>query len=373
MCVSGRKNTFEDNDDLVEVLISYTHAEHLPQATADEAIKRLCKIGKNSPAVLNRHGPALIGCAGTSHPELMALIRDHNSWLQHPDILNAHLTSLIDSIGFAQLSETLLEASAKFGHSLVSGLESIADRLKAAVSDAELRVVMDILLNIALVSPDAVARFIPHISDSVGRNFALMLPLTRLLAAASTGGVHECITAVKHLAILVRYTCKPSKYDEAVDESSLEAEMLRSARWAVLGALDVAKDKMPRADFLHLETLSSLKEMSVNNPKSYENIVRFNEGNRAKRGKLKVYLNISNRVELYGLNEAGTDARVDKNSDWNCLFRKRQKVAVDVKAQPVAEPEAAKQEAAAEDAAVENTNNEAVAPTDLWESIAAAF
>jgi hypothetical protein len=364
MCLSGRKNTFEDNDDLIEVLISYTHAEHLPQATADEAIKRLCKIGKNSPAVLNRHGPALIGCAGTSHPELMALIRDHNSWLQHPDILNAHLTSLIDSIGFAQLSETLLEASAKFGHSLVSGLESIADRLKAAVSDAELRVVMDILLNIALVSPDAVARFIPHISDSVGRNFALMLPLTRLLAAASTGGVHECITAVKHLAILVRYTCRPSKYDEAVDESSLEAEMLRSARWAVLGALDVAKDKMPRADFLHLETLSSLKEMSVNNPKSYENIVRFNEGNRAKRGKLKVYLNISNRVELYGLNEAGTDARVDKNSDWNCLFRKRQKVAVDVKAQPLTEPEAAKQEAAAEDAAVENANNEAVAPTD---------
>ena len=363
-----------DDDTLIfESITTLFPFMKLTSATATPTLRKevlawFVAVATRDKTLFNAHITDVVGAMRFGEADDLAYILKDNVPVfttVAPDVLEKNLNFLLTGLGFPTLSEALLriartESGATKLSSNVFTLTKDIDNIKAA--DA-LPSLMEVLIELAIWRPESVGRHIdicllacspPVVEEPATAQTTtttapapvptpapvpasvpvpgpegvapveqsevelsevpppvtslLLLSMIKLLAAVSRASVEDTYASLTHLTAMLR--CGKVK---TVTEQS-----------ALIGAIDVAKNKCPKGDVFADDTLASLSLISATNRVAYANLIKWNTGKWALEGDLLDYLECVDRMASLESgsvthSKSGSAPGRNSGSDAGCL------------------------------------------------------
>lgn len=282
-----------------------------------EIVGGLVAIGQRDKSLFDPHIYDLVSAMRFGEAdELIFILRGNYKVFNElaPKVLEHNVHYLVTLFGFPSLSEALLLiATTDSGASkLSSSVTTLTKDMECIQAAGAVQPLITLLLRVATVRPASVSRHLAsclyaykyvaaqdegcnHIEllqeetvgarrtdtvsysagvDSPLMTSVLLVSLLKLLAAVSRAGVEETYASLSHLTSILR--C--GKVRTSVEMNAL------------IGAIDIAKNKCPKGDIFADDTLAALSVISHANRSSYANIMKWNKGKWALEGDFRAYI-----------------------------------------------------------------------------------
>ena len=260
---------------------------------------------------LQNHLDTLVAGIKGGHSQLLPLLKAHPGLLS-VELANveAHVESLLTSVGVMDLSELLVDIAEKDARKLIRSLPVLLQELEQN-NEPQKKLVLGILLAIAVHDPAAVAPYLgaieaacypPAVASSSSSSSSLpggytpplphpqcRLPLLKLLAAvgAKSKGDSVSMQCLAAVARITRAKAASLSLNSAPATNSLEE---RDVQAACLEAVNVIKDKSPYCNIFHRDTLKAMDTIKASNPSTHRNLCKWNAGKIALKGDLNLFL-----------------------------------------------------------------------------------
>jgi hypothetical protein len=266
-------------EEAVPTLLAYVRMCRDLGAVRTYALAILCRCGAKSPQSFAPFTDELVDILLAGNTELSLVLQDLQIFDRNPGAFSSHASALLETLPLDCLLPHLARLLAADPDAFLPCLPRLTDDIQDGACTKKTECV-ELLMRLALVRPAPILTALPAISAGC-MSAGLYTPYMRLLAALAAHSKPAVFTVLRELTGLLRST-------ENLDASDL---------YALLGALDVAKDHCPYSSIFSADTLMMLELAAQHNRTAYLNLIKWNSGEWAYEGDVHRFLDKAGRAE----------------------------------------------------------------------------
>lgn len=241
-----------------------------------EALQRVNNISieTEDDSLFEDHIDGLLDAIQQGHNEVFGMIKKcKNFFNETSEALDNKLDSLMDSVGFPDMSDMIEKIAELDPRRLVKCVPSMVKELETSLIKYKV-LILGVLLNVALVYVTPLIPYVETLGMACSFTPSLFVPLFKLLTVI---GSSSNDAAIKCLVVIA----KIAKSDLVKDPAHQSA---------LLEAVNVIKDSCQYCNIFKPDTIECFREYGAANAIVFKNITTWNAGKSARKGDKQKYL-----------------------------------------------------------------------------------